>query len=51
MVDGSTVLVSSPQVAEPVAVRYGWEDSPECNLVNRDGIPASPFRTDVNSPK
>jgi sialate O-acetylesterase len=44
--DGDTVLVSSPDVADPVAVRYAWADSPQCNLFNRDGLPASPFRTD-----
>ena len=47
-IDGQTVLVSSPQVASPVAVRYAWADNPEgCNLYNKDGLPASPFRTDA----
>ncbi len=45
-IDGSTVVVSSPRVANPVAVRYGWGDSPICNLYNAEGLPASPFRTD-----
>ena len=45
-IDGHTVLVSSPQVAQPVAVRYGWANSPACNLYNKEGLPASPFRTD-----
>lgn len=45
-IDGDHVLISSPQVAKPVAVRYGWSDNPECNLVNEAGLPASPFRTD-----
>jgi sialate O-acetylesterase len=40
------VIVSSPEVASPVAVRYAWGDSPRCNLFNKDGLPASPFRTD-----
>lgn len=41
------VVVWSEQVKEPVAVRYGWEDNPtEANLVNDQGLPASPFRTD-----
>jgi sialate O-acetylesterase len=40
------VLVSSPAVSKPVAVRYGWSDYPMVNLVNRAGLPASPFRTD-----
>jgi len=45
-IEGSTVVVSSPQVPNPVAVRYGWADNPACNLYNRAGLPASPFRTD-----
>ncbi len=46
MIEGNTVVVSSPQVPSPVAVRYAWADNPGCNLYNRDGLPASPFRTD-----
>lgn len=42
-VEGTTVIASSPAVAEPVYVRYGWANSPECNLFNGDGLPASPF--------
>jgi len=45
-IDGNTVVVSSSQVAQPVAVRYGWADAPRCNLYNKEGLPASPFRTD-----
>jgi sialate O-acetylesterase len=45
-IEGDTVLVSSPQVASPVAVRYAWADDPVCNLINRAGLPASPFRSD-----
>lgn len=45
-IEGDHVLVSSPEVKEPVAVRYGWADNPECNLVNATGLPASPFRSD-----
>ena len=45
-IDGQTVVVSSPQVAEPVAVRYAWGGIPACNLYNKAGLPASPFRTD-----
>ena len=33
-------------MTSPVAVRYGWGDNPECNLINATGLPASPFRTD-----
>ena len=40
------MIVSSPQVPTPVAVRYGWANSPRCNLYNREGLPAAPFRTD-----
>ena len=43
---GQTVTVQSPDVATPVAVRYGWADNPPCNLYNKLGLPASPFRTD-----
>lgn len=46
-IDGDHVLVSSPQVPKPVAVRYGWADNPDVNLVNGVGLPASPFRTDT----
>ncbi len=45
-IDGDTIVVSSPDVTQPVAVRYAWADSPECNLYNKEGLPASPFRTD-----
>lgn len=45
-IEGDTVVVTSSQVPDPVAVRYGWADLPEVNLFNRDGFPASPFRTD-----
>jgi len=52
---GDTVVVSSEAVAEPIAVRYGWANHPICNLFNREGLPASPFRTDefpgVTQPK
>jgi len=45
---GGTVVVSAPEVSSPVAVRYGWANVPEGNLFNRAGLPASPFRTDVD---
>jgi sialate O-acetylesterase len=42
-----TVVVTSDAVAQPRAVRYAWSDNPqEADLVNREGLPASPFRTD-----
>ena len=45
-IDGNTVVVSSAVVPNPVAVRYGWANNPEANLYNKEGLPASPFRTD-----
>lgn len=44
---GDTVVVTSPDVAVPTAVRYGWANVASGNLFNRAGLPASPFRTDV----
>ncbi len=42
-----SVLVSSPEVKQPAAVRYAWAANPEgANLMNSDGLPASVFRTD-----
>jgi sialate O-acetylesterase len=50
-IEGKCVVVSSPRVAEPVAVRYAWSNDPvKANLANGEGLPASPFRTD-NWPK
>jgi sialate O-acetylesterase len=45
-IDGDTVVVMSPKISKPVAVRYGWADNPVVNLYNQAGFPASPFRTD-----
>jgi len=45
-IDGDAVEVSSDKVYEPVAVRYAWANNPVCNLYNKEGLPASPFRTD-----
>ncbi len=45
-IDGNTVIVQSPLVPKPVAVRFGWADYPTGNLFNSEGLPASPFRTD-----
>ena len=45
-IDGNAVIVSSPRIKKPVAVRYGWADNPEVNLYNNADLPASPFRTD-----
>jgi sialate O-acetylesterase len=46
-IDGDSVVVSHPSIAEPAAVRYAWSPQfPWANLFNRDGLPAQPFRTD-----
>lgn len=45
-IDGEAVIVSSREVLDPVAVRYAWANNPILGLFNREGLPASPFRTD-----
>ena len=45
-IEGQTVVVWSPSISKPVAVRYGWADNPAVNLYNKADLPASPFRTD-----
>ncbi len=45
-IDGATIVVASPAVAHPVAVRYAWRDDAVPNLMNKSGLPASPFRSD-----
>jgi len=48
VIAGKAVVVSSPEVPKPVAVRYAFSMNPEgCNLYNKEGLPASPFRTDA----
>jgi sialate O-acetylesterase len=47
-IKGETLEVSSPEVPLPAAVRYGWANIPDVNLFNKEGLPASPFRTDVS---
>jgi sialate O-acetylesterase len=44
---GQTIVVRSAKVEAPLAVRYAWADFPDCNLVNQEGLPASPFRSDA----
>jgi sialate O-acetylesterase len=46
-IDGTSVLVSSPAVAEPVAVRHAFVNAPAVSLFNAAGLPAAPFRTDA----
>ncbi|MBI4581465.1 MAG: sialate O-acetylesterase [Planctomycetes bacterium] len=45
-IDGDAVVVSSDRVAKPVGVRCGWNELAEPNLMNKEGLPVSPFRTD-----
>ena len=45
-VEGDAVIVSSPEVPDPVAARYAWQANPMATLYNKDGLPAVPFRTD-----
>jgi sialate O-acetylesterase len=46
VIDGETLVVSGPGITSPVAVRYAWANNPVISLFNREGLPASPFRTD-----
>lgn len=45
-IEGDTVVVSSPQVKQPASVRYAWSENPEASLLNEEGLPAAPLRTD-----
>jgi sialate O-acetylesterase len=45
-IEDDVVVVWSDAVPSPVAVRYAWADNPDCNLYNKEGLPASPFKTD-----
>ena len=44
-IDGKSVVVSSDKIAEPSAVRFGWNELAEPNLMNAEALPAGPFRT------
>ena len=47
IIERNTVVVWSDEISQPMYVRYGWADNPEgANLINVEGLPASPFRTD-----
>ena len=46
-IDGQKIAVTNTNVVQPVAVRYGWVDGRPRNLINHDGLPASPFQLDV----
>jgi len=45
-IEGDKIIVSSPKIRKPVAVRYAWAINPVCNVYNNAGFPLSPFRTD-----
>jgi len=45
-IDGETVVANNPDIREPQHVRYGWANSPLCNLFNSEGLPASPFTSE-----
>jgi sialate O-acetylesterase len=45
-IEGKSLIVYSPDVKSPVAVRFGWGSTDETNLFNKAGLPAGPFRTD-----
>ncbi|MGE3808711.1 MAG: sialate O-acetylesterase [Gemmataceae bacterium] len=46
-VEGDKIVVSSSEVPTPAFVRYGWSSNPQCNLYNKEGLPASPFEVEV----
>ena len=45
-IQGNAIVLSSPSVPKPVAVRYAWADNPDCNVYNTNGLPLVPFRSD-----
>jgi sialate O-acetylesterase len=47
IIRSNKIIVSATGISKPVAVRMGWSNVPHINLFNKDGLPASPFRTDV----
>ena len=50
-IDGDSIIVFSPNVKDPAMVHYAWGNNPECNLYNKEGLPANPFRTEPDAPK
>ena len=49
VIEGESVVVSSVAIPAPLAARYAWDNNPTCNLYNKEGLPASPFRTDIEN--
>ena len=50
-IDGGSVVVHSPRVQKPEFVRFAWKNTARANLINKEGLPASPFRTDCGPVK
>jgi len=46
VIKGDKIEVFSKEISKPLAVRYGWDHVPDVNLFNKEGLPATPFRTD-----
>jgi sialate O-acetylesterase len=45
-IDGDTVIVKAKEVTSPTQARFGWRNEANPNLINKEGLPASPFQTD-----
>ncbi|OYX82387.1 MAG: hypothetical protein B7Y83_14960 [Flavobacteriales bacterium 32-34-25] len=45
-IHGNKVIVSAPQVQHPYSVRFGWNETAQSNFINKEGLPAVPFRSD-----
>ena len=45
-IKGNTVIVSAPEITEPKSVRFGWNEAAQSNFINKEGLPAVPFRSD-----
>jgi sialate O-acetylesterase len=45
-IEGKKLVVFSDEVKKPVAVRYAWSNDAEATLFNKEGLPASTFKTD-----
>ena len=47
VIKGSKIIVSSPEIPRPKQVRFAWDEKAQPNLINNDGLPAQPFRTQL----
>jgi len=48
IIKGNKIIIFNDAIKQVVAARYGWENVPDVNLYNAEGLPASPFRTDMD---